>query len=65
VRKQDPGAFFAQRTSDWSGLIHKKHQHFNFAGTDAYIRALLWLAARELEFAGRNEGDPMIYGVND
>ena len=24
--------FFAQRTGDWSGLIHKKHQHFNFDG---------------------------------
>ena len=32
VRKEDAGVFFAQRTGDWSGLIHKKHQHFNFAG---------------------------------
>jgi len=24
--------FFAQRAGDWSGLIHQKHQHFNFDG---------------------------------
>jgi hypothetical protein len=33
VRKhQDEGVFFAQRTSEWSGLIHRCHQHFGLAG---------------------------------
>jgi len=29
---QEDAHFFAQRTGDWSGLIHLKHQHFNFDG---------------------------------
>ena len=29
---QEDEHFFAQRAGDWSGLIHQKHQHFNFDG---------------------------------
>jgi len=29
---EDDAWIFAQRTGDWSGLIHKKQKHFNFAG---------------------------------
>jgi hypothetical protein len=29
---QEDEYYFAQRAGDWSGLIHQKHQHFNFDG---------------------------------
>ncbi len=33
VRRQlDEGTFFANRTREWSGLIHGKHQHFGLSG---------------------------------
>lgn len=33
VRRQlDEGTFFAERTRDWSGLIHKKHREFGLTG---------------------------------
>jgi len=29
---EEESHFFAQRAGDWSGLIHRKHLHFNFTG---------------------------------